>query len=121
MNLSRERLEILYQCFIAFGHGTGGLRVGRHTCMVFQDYLLSALENEQKAETLVTTWGTSEIGTQILERVRAMGRTAAILASAEGKTVIRPTHLREATRRVTQSSSDEPTPTPFCPPLPDGE
>jgi hypothetical protein len=95
--------QILYQAFIAFGQGTGGLRVHRETCVVLHRYCLGILERKTNEKLFAGgpgSWEDPAYGPQALERVRTMGRLAALLAIQAGSSDIGPNHFADAVRQV---------------------
>jgi len=95
--------KILYQAFIAFGQGTGGLRVHRTTCHAIHDYYSQLLDRDRNLKKLAAErdlWGLPENGPQALERVRATGRLAALLAIRQGRADIEPEDFKQAAATV---------------------
>ena len=87
--------QLFGQAFVAFGQGTGPVRVHSETITAirarYQHFLSVALEH----------W--EEDAPQALERVRATGRTAAFLAIQAGQTAIGPEDFRRAAELVEDS------------------
>lgn len=102
--MAHSREEILAQIFVAFGQGTGAIRVQREACAV-----LAERYGERIDEEILATWDT--VAVQVLERMRAIGRAAAAEATLAGSTAISAATVREAAVRVEQVSA-----TPLCPP-----
>jgi hypothetical protein len=76
MQESAEVEEIAGQILIAFGQGTGAIRVPRGTVRTMRAYF------RRFAEKAVPRWGVD--GSEVLERVRLMGRLAAQIAVGRG-------------------------------------
>jgi len=93
---------ILAQMCAAFGQGTGGYRIHRDALATLIERYTPILPELQK------TW--DEGGVQTLERLRAVGRTAAHLATVAGHTAIDSAHVTKAARMVEKTSN-----TPICP------
>jgi len=90
------------QIYVAFGQGTGEIRVSREAC--------AALGAQVKAQLdiMIKGWDTDAV--QILERIRAIGRGARQLAVSRYDTVISGKDVETAAPRVKEVSA-----TPFCP------
>jgi hypothetical protein len=88
-----QRDEALNQMFVAFGQGTGPFRVSQAVCREVRWRYTQRL-----TETTLAGWETD--ATQILERVRATGRTAAAEATLAGRTRISTADFRIAAPRV---------------------
>lgn len=104
--MAYTRDGILAQVHVAFGQGTGAVRVSQGACVALSERYLPRID-----EDLVARWE-SEAG-QVLERIRAIGRTAAAHAALAGENVLSPDRLTDAARRVESFSL-----TIFCPPDP---
>lgn len=87
--------QLFGQAFVAFGQGTGAIRVRTATITEirrrYEHYLKAALEN----------WEAD--APQALERVRATGRTAAFFATEKGQTAIGPEDFTRAADLVEES------------------
>lgn len=92
---------ILAQFFVAFGEGAGPVRVPRGTVKALGD------RYRTKVAEWANDWDTE--GVQFLERVRAIGRLAALRATMKGQTTILPADFLYAARSVESTSS-----TPHC-------
>jgi hypothetical protein len=103
MIVSAERL-ILYQMFIAFGQGACGMQVGRPTCRKIHERFLFFLQYPHCLERIyddkTDPWGQPQHGPQVLERVRAVGRLAALYAVQAGLPEITETHFSQALDKV---------------------
>lgn len=109
--------KILYQAFIAFGQGTGGLRVHRTTCQAIHDYYSKLLDGEGNQRRLAAAedlWARPDHGPQALERVRATGRLAALHAVREGRADIEPEDFEKAAAAVRDVSAKQHC--DWCPP-----
>lgn len=99
----REKEEkILAQIYVAFGQGTGEIRVARGACNALCAQALPRLE------ALQAGWDTDAV--QILERVRAMGRSARQRAVMRFDTVVRAQDVELVAAQVMAVSA-----TPACP------
>jgi hypothetical protein len=111
--------KILYQAFIAFGQGTGGLRVHRTTCQVIHDHYSRMLDQpdvNRRLQAQEDLWGQAAHGAQALERVRATGRLAALLAIQQGRTDIEPEDFDQAAKTVARGLVTKDC--AWCPPPP---
>jgi hypothetical protein len=95
---------IMAQIYVAFGQGTGAVRVSQDVCTA-----LHARYHSHIDAALVKDWETQ--GVQVLERIRAIGRLMAINAGLAGKTNLVGADVDSAARTVERQSG-----TPFCPP-----
>jgi hypothetical protein len=98
-----QRDEVLNQMFVAFGQGTGPFRVSQAVCREMRRRYTPIL-----TEALLSVWETE--ATQVLERVRATGRTAAAEAALAGRTTISTADFRIAALRAEVESD-----TVYCP------
>jgi hypothetical protein len=101
--LAAEKV-ILGQASVAFGQGTGAIRVSRQAVAAFRERYGAVLTSE-----VVLRW--DAVAVQALERLRAVGRLAAHLAAADARTVIGREDLLAAAVKVEEESG-----TPLCPP-----
>lgn len=95
--------EVMNQLFVAFGQGTGPMRVAHGACRDLRERYTPRLEEE-----VLARWEDEAV--QVLERIRAIGRAAAAEAALAGHTVISAAQVRTATLRVEAASG-----TPICP------
>lgn len=95
---------IMAQIWVAFGQGTGSLRVSQEAVMV-----LHAQYNNAITADVVDAW--KDEAANILERIRAIGRLAALTAVTRGDSVIKAGDVKNAIGPV-QAESD----TERCPP-----
>ena len=86
--------DVLNQCLVAFGQGTGCVRVSSGACREFLGLVGQVAEQRE----LHKDWG--EIAVQMLERMRTIGRVAAGLLLAEGRVHIEERDVVVAFRRV---------------------
>lgn len=99
---------ILGQGFVAFGQGTGAMRVSRQAVAAFSERYGVVLTAE-----VIQRW--DAVAVQVLERLRAVGRLAAHLATGAARTAInREDFLRAAAAVEAESDTD------LCPPRPAG-
>jgi hypothetical protein len=98
---------IMAQIMVAFGQGTGEIRVSQDAAMQLRTIYFAAIT----AEVVASLWATEAV--QVLERIRAIGRLAAQTATAAGATAISVDDVMSSAAAV-QATSD----TVLCPPLP---
>lgn len=104
--MAYTRDGIMSQVYMSFGQGCGAVRVSQGACVALRERYLPRIE-----EDLPARWDTEAL--QVLERIRAIGRTAAAHAAIAGENVISPARLTDAARRVEIQSG-----TALCPPDP---
>lgn len=98
---------IIYQMFVAFGHGVGGLWMRRNTCRALHRYCLWVLrhpKNEKKVSSTTDPWKEDRHGTQVLLRFNAIGRLAARRAVEQGLTDVQVEDLHAAALLVMEAS-----------------
>jgi histone H3/H4 len=95
------------QVWIAFGQGTGAIRVSHDAAMELRRWYYDAITPEVVNEK----WQTDAV--QALDRIRAIGRLAALKAASAGSTVIKPEDIYTSASKVQAVSC-----TPLCPPDP---
>jgi hypothetical protein len=71
---------VMAQIYVAFGQGTGEIRVAKEACLAVRAQVISQLD------TMVVNWDAEAV--QILERVRAVGRAARQRAVMRYDTVV---------------------------------
>lgn len=98
------KLVLLGQACVAFGQGTGAMRVSRQAVAALRERYGAVLTAE-----VVRQWDT--VAVQALERLRAVGRLAAHLATAAARTAIAREDFLRAALAVEEESD-----TPLCPP-----
>lgn len=103
MPYTREGL--LAQAFVALGQGTGPMRISHSACRAFGERYAPRIDDAMAG------WETKAV--QVLERMRAIGRTAAAQAAVAGENVLSAGRLTDAARRVESLSMTE-----LCPPDP---
>lgn len=97
---------IMAQVWIAFGQGTGAIRVSQNAALELHRWYWDAITDE-----VVKDWGTWSL--QVLDRIRAIGSLAALKAILLGSPTINAMMVYEAAVTV-QTLSD----TPICPNIP---
>jgi len=104
--MSYTREGIFAQVFVALGQGTGALRISHSACLALAERYAPRLD-----DAVLAGWETKAV--QVLERLRAIGRTAAARAGVAGENVLSSARLIDAARRVESLSMTE-----LCPPDP---
>jgi hypothetical protein len=100
-----ETLAVLLgQVCVAFGQGTGPVRVSREAVAALRDRYGALF-----TEDLARRW--DDVAVQALERIRAIGRLAAHLTTSEARTAIGSEELLAAAHTVEAESN-----TDLCPP-----
>ena len=97
---------IMAQVYVAFGQGTGAVRVSQEAALELHRWYYNAITSG-----VVQNWGTTAL--QVLDRIRAIGSLAALQAIQQGSPTITVTQVYTAAETV-QLLSD----TPICPPVP---
>lgn len=107
--IPESQQNILAQFYVAFGQGAGTMRVHRGTVAALRERYRRNLADWEKR------W--DDIGAQMLERVRAIGRLAAHRATSGAHTAIRPEHFDSSANEVerTSASTECPPPPPMAP------
>lgn len=105
--MAYTRDGIMAQIWVAFGQGTGMVRVSQDAAMELHRWYYNAITED----IINVQWATQ--AEAVLERIRAIGRLAAASTIAIGGTVISPPQVYAAATTV-QLTSD----TIFCPPAP---
>ena len=88
--------QILGQFFVAFGQGSGCVRVGRETILAIRDQYIDMIAKEYGS------W--EEEAVQVLERVRTVGRLSALIALQRGSSTIERQDFLESTGTVQHRS-----------------
>jgi hypothetical protein len=97
---------IMAQVYVAFGQGTGAVRVSQEAALELHRWYYNAI-----TPGVIAEW--EDTALQVLDRIRAIGSLAALKAILEGSPTINVTQVYESAAQV-QAKSD----TPICPPLP---
>jgi|SRR5215210_1634633 len=97
---------IMAQVYVAFGQGTGTIRVSQEAALEMHRWYYNAITDE-----VVQNWGSTAL--QVLDRIRAIGSLAALQAIQQGSPTITVIQVYAAAEQV-QLRSD----TPICPPVP---
>lgn len=103
--MAYTREGIMAQIWVAFGQGTGTLRVTQEAVLVLHTQYDRAITDEIVNEA----WDKEAV--HILERIRAIGRLAALTAVSRGDSVINAEDVKKAIPPVQQASDTE-----RCPP-----
>lgn len=98
---------VMAQVWIAFGQGTGAIRVSQDAALELRRWYYDAI-----TDAVVESWG--EWSLQVLDRIRAIGSLAALKAIQSGSPTINVLMVYEAALTV-QEMSD----TPICPEVPE--
>src|ERR1700722_19212834 len=91
---------IMAQVYVAFGQGTGAIRVSQDVCLALHDRYYSRI-----TATVVQDWDT--LAVQVLERFRALGRLMANQAGAGGKTALAGADVQAAAVTVEKASASD--------------
>ena len=97
---------IMAQVYVAFGQGTGAIRVSQEAALEVHRWYYNAI-----TPAVVADWGT--VALQVLDRIRAIGSLAALKAILQGSPTITAMQVYDSAVQV-QLESD----TPICPPVP---
>jgi hypothetical protein len=98
---------IMSQILVAFGQGTGTIRVSQDAALELRRWYYDAI-----TPTIIDTqWETQAV--QLLERARAIGSLAALKATGTGNTAISPQNVYDSASTVQVASM-----TDLCPPPP---
>ena len=97
---------IMAQVYVAFGQGTGAIRVSQEAALELHRWYYNAITPD-----VVTNWGAWAL--QVLDRIRAIGSLAALKAILQGSPTITVMQVYESAVQV-QAESD----TPICPLVP---
>src|SRR3954463_12767889 len=101
---------IMAQILVAFGQGTGTIRVSQDAALELRRWYFDAI-----TQTIIDqTWETEAV--QLLERARAIGSLAAFKATGTGATAISPQNVYDSAATVQVTSMTELGPPP-PPPL----
>ena len=94
---------IMAQVYVAFGSGTGAIRVSQEAALELHRWYYNAI-----TPAVVADWG--NVALQVLDRIRAIGSLAALKAILQGSPTITVMQVYESAVQV-QLESD----TPICP------
>jgi hypothetical protein len=95
---------IMAQIYVAFGQGTGAVRVSQDVCVALRSRYFGSID-----DAVVNGW--EALAVQVLERFRALGRLMALNAGMAGKTNLAGADVESAAQMVERESN-----TPLCPP-----
>jgi methionyl-tRNA formyltransferase len=98
---------IMAQIWIAFGQGSGTVRVSQEAALELRRWYFDAIT----PQVINERWETDAV--QVLDRIRAIGSLAALKATTAGATSISPIEVYDSAS-VVQDTSD----TDLCPPKP---
>lgn len=98
--------DVVNQSLVAFGQGTGCLRVNSRACRVLAQQI-SEIDRHSKMHE---SWGIEAV--QVLERVRVAGRLAGARTVEDGRTCVEADDVRVALRKVMKKSGSD-----RCPPV----
>jgi hypothetical protein len=98
---------IMAQIWVAFGQGTGTIRVSQEAALELRRWYFDAIT----PEIVAGTWDTAAL--QVLDRIRVIGSLAALKAVSAGAVAISSRNVYDAAATVQESSG-----TPLCPPEP---
>ena len=79
--MAYTRDGIMAQIYVAFGQGTGAVRVSQDVCVALRKLYQGRITNK-----VIASWETDAV--QVLERFRALGRLMAFKAGVAGSTSI---------------------------------
>lgn len=97
---------IMAQVYVAFGQGTGAVRVSQEAALELHRWYYNAIKDD-----VVQNWEGTAL--QVLDRIRAIGSLAALQATQQGSPTITVTQVHTAAEKVQLLSG-----TPICPPIP---
>jgi hypothetical protein len=98
---------IMAQIWVAFGQGTGAIRVSQEAALELRRWYFDAITQP----IIDQQWESQAV--QVLDRIRAIGSLAALKATGSGATAIGPHEVYDSASTV-QNLSD----TQLCPPKP---
>ena len=105
--MAYTRDGIMAQIWVAFGQGTGPVRVSQDAAMELHRWYYNAISDA----TVEKYWEVEKVA--VLERIRVIGRFAEASATAAGSTMISPADVDDAVKKV-QATSE----TWLCPETP---
>lgn len=92
-----NREGIMAQIYVSLGQGTGAIRIHQDACLELHRRYYERITDE-----VIDLWETE--GTQVLERIRAIGRLAAAQTVGTGATAVEAGTVRLAAQQVENSS-----------------
>jgi hypothetical protein len=98
--MAYTRDGIMAQIYVAFGQGTGAIRVSQDVCTALHDRYYGRI-----TDAVLAGWETT--GVQVLERFRALGRLMALDAGAAGNTALSGTAVESAGLKVERQSATD--------------
>jgi hypothetical protein len=107
--------EIMGQVYIAFGQGTGQMRVSHTVVTALKERYFKFITDEVKE----TKWEKEAV--QALERIRALGRLMATQTMLSGRTVISADNFAEAALTIEMESLPPGLASSLCGPPPSGK
>jgi hypothetical protein len=106
-NMAYTQEGIMAQILVAFGQGTGTIRVSQDAALELRRWYFDAI-----TPTIIDTQWETQAG-QLLERARAIGSLAALKATGTGNTTVSPQNVYDSASTVQIVSM-----TDLCPPAP---
>lgn len=94
---------IMAQLWVAFGQGTGAVRVGQEAAWALRELYYDAID-----ETVLSVWESEAV--QVLERIRTIGRLAAARTVEQAQVAVSRETVLQAAAAVEAVSG-----TSFCP------
>lgn len=91
---------IMAQIYVAFGQGTGPIRVSQDVCTGLYNQYYNRIDKQ-----VIAGWDQTAV--QALERIRAVGRLMAIEACQQGETALKGSDVPSACQRVERKSDTE--------------
>lgn len=113
--MAYTRDGIMAQIWVAFGQGTGVIRVSQDAAMELHRWYYNAISDA----IVERHWEVEKVA--VLERIRAVGRLAAASAIAAGSTVVSPADVNDAVIKVQETSDTWLCPTTAGVPAPEPE
>jgi hypothetical protein len=96
--MSYTREGIMAQVCVAFGQGTGEIRISQEACVALYERYSQMITDE-----VLDIWGKEAV--QVLERVRVLGRMVATQTHLAGKTVVSADQVTTAAPQVERNSN----------------
>ncbi len=98
--MAYTRDGIMAQIYVAFGQGTGTLRVSQDVCTALREQYLGRITDD-----VINRW--EIVAVQVLERFRALGRLMAINAGTVGSTSLAGADVERSAQTVERQSNTE--------------